>query len=238
MNYNVVREHNKPLEPVETSQGMSEESPKLPLSGTNDKIKARLRDCLRFLCIKSHRTLSKNKEPDSQSSALADIKPVVSETTSGRISKLTKIARLDLMVLLQICLSDHFKSNATFEAASKQSIVDISSSLKPDHRDKITISNAFSAVKEKRLHSLIVIAPIEAQDDLTTMKTEGLQLLEKTIFPTGDQFWRFDTTGIPKTVMLRMNQVPGLCDEEAVLEALQQQFMWREKLSSGELFQW
>ena len=65
-------------------------------------------------------------------------------------------------------------------------------------------------MKEKRLHSLIVIAPIEAQDDLTTMKTEGLQLVEKTTFRTGDHFWRYDTTGIPKTVMLRMNQVPDL----------------------------
>ena len=53
------------------------------------------------------------------------------------------------------------------------------------------------------------------------MKTEGLQLLDKTIFPTGDHFWRYDPTGFPKTAMLRMNQVPGLCDDEAVLEALQ-----------------
>ena len=49
LNYNVVREHNKPSELVETLQGLSEESLKLPLSGTYDKFKARLRDWLRFL---------------------------------------------------------------------------------------------------------------------------------------------------------------------------------------------
>ena len=37
LNYNVVREHNKPSELVETLQGLSDESLKLPLSGTNLK---------------------------------------------------------------------------------------------------------------------------------------------------------------------------------------------------------
>ena len=54
LNYNVVREHNKPSELVETLQGLSDESLKLPLSGTYDKFKARLRDWLRFLCINGH----------------------------------------------------------------------------------------------------------------------------------------------------------------------------------------
>ena len=106
----------------------------------------------------------------------------------------------------------------------KKTIVDILSSFKPHHRDQITISKAFSTVKEKRLHSLIVIAPTEAEDDLTIMKTEGLQLLDKTIFPTGDHFWRYDPTGFPKTAMLRMNQVPGLCDETRAVKT--RPFKW------------
>ena len=63
MNYNVVREHNKPSELVETLQGLSDESLKLPLSRTYDKFKARLRDWLRFLCINGHRQLNKDIAP-------------------------------------------------------------------------------------------------------------------------------------------------------------------------------
>ena len=53
------------------------------------------------------------------------------------------------------------------------------------------------------------------------MKTGKLEVLEKTIFPTGDHFSRHDPTEFPKKAILRLNQVPGLCDDEAVLEAEQ-----------------
>ena len=167
---------------------------------------------------------------DSQSPSFSE---VLAEGIARPHIKVTSFLK---MTIIPPFTKEHFKSDASFEATSKKTIVDILSSFKPHHRDQITISKAFSTVKEKRLHSLIVIAPTEAEDDLTIMKTEGLQLLDKTIFPTGDHFWRYDPTGFPKTAMLRMNQVPGLCDDEAVLEALQpppppQQFMWREKLS-------
>ena len=152
---------------------------------------------------------------DSQSPSFSE---VLAEGIARPHIKITSFLK---MTIIPPFTKQHFKSNASFEAASKKTIVDILSSFKPHHRDQITISKAFSTVKEKRLHSLIVIAPTEAEDDLTIMKTEGLQLLDKTIFPTGDHFWRYDPNGFPKTAMLRMNQVPGLCDDEAVLEALQ-----------------
>ena len=152
---------------------------------------------------------------DSQSPSFSE---VLAEGIARPHIKVTSFLK---MTIIPPFTKEHFKSNASFEAASKKTIVDILSSFKPHHRDQITISKAFSTVKEKRLHSLIVIAPTEAEDELTIMKTEGLQLLDKTIFPTGDHFWRYDPTGFPKTAMLRMNQVPGLCDDEAVLEALQ-----------------
>ena len=72
------------------------------------------------------------------------------------------------------------------------------------------ISKAFTVLKENRLHSLIVCASTEVEDDLAVMKTDGLEVLEKTIFPTGDHYWRQNPNGNPKKAMLHLNQVIGL----------------------------
>ena len=72
------------------------------------------------------------------------------------------------------------------------------------------ISKTFTSLKENRLHSLIGVASIEVKDDLAVMKTDGLEVLEKTIFPTGDHYWRQNPNGYPKIAMLHFNQVIGL----------------------------
>ena len=96
---------------------------------------------------------------DSQSPSFSE---VLAEGIARPHIKVTSFLK---MTIIPPFTKEHFKSNASFEAASKKTIVDILSSFKPHHRDQITISKAFSTVKEKRLHSLIVIAPTEAEDE-------------------------------------------------------------------------
>ena len=110
INYSVVRKHNKPSELVERLQGLSEESVTLPLSGTHDKFKARLRDWLRFLCIKGDRHLNKDNTPYLQSSALADNKPIDSETTRHPQLASSQANTLNSSLLDEVELRTEFKS--------------------------------------------------------------------------------------------------------------------------------
>ena len=116
---------------------------------------------------------------------------------------------------------EHFKNAETFQEASKEALSSILSAFDPVNRQKITLSKTFTTINEKRLHTVLVIAPIEAAENMDRLKINGLKIMNRTMFPTADEFWRTDYNGFPKRVMLRMSNVPYLLDDDTLIEKLQ-----------------
>ena len=53
-------------------------------------------------------------------------------------------------------------------------------------QQKMTISKTITVTKDDRkLHTLTVIAPLEAEQFITSIKSEGIILLNRTVFPMG-----------------------------------------------------
>ena len=119
---------------------------------------------------------------------------------------------------------EHFKNAETFQKASNKALSSILSAFDPVNRQKINLSKTFTTTNEKRLHTVLVIAPIEAAKNMDRLKIEGLKYridgLNRTMFPTADEFWRTDDNGFPKRVMLRMSKVPYLLDYDTLIEKL------------------
>ena len=68
---------------------------------------------------------------------------------------------------------------------------------------------------------LRVIAPEEAEKDINNMKLSGLTIMGRTVFPTSENFWQVRQSFYPKPATKRSNNVPVICTDEALINALE-----------------
>ena len=88
-------------------------------------------------------------------------------------------------------------------------------------KDKVTISKTFTKSKDKLLHSITVISPPEAKLTYVTIRTQGLQILGKTVFPIGKMRLNSSPmTFYPKKVNIKFTNLPVICDNVAVKHLL------------------
>ena len=62
---------------------------------------------------------------------------------------------------------------------------------------------------------------MEAKEDVARINLYGLKIMNRTVFPTAEDTRMVKTSAFPKTVDIRINNLPALCDNNQVLELLQ-----------------
>ena len=85
----------------------------------------------------------------------------------------------------------------------------------------ITITRYNVKWAEKNYQVLRVIAPEEAEKDINNMKLPGLIIMGGTVFPTSEIFWQVRQSFYPKPATIRSNNVPVICTDEALINALE-----------------
>ena len=148
---------------------------------------------------------STNTSSPSYSELLKDL------ARPNRNNKVTEIIK---MKIIPPFTKTHFETNPKFNKAAEECIEAILLAFTPQNRHKITITKSMTPSGDRRLHTLLVTAPIECQSEFEEMKINGLQLLNKTIFPCGDDFWKYIPSDYPRKVAVRFTQLPYLCDDE------------------------
>ena len=153
---------------------------------------------------------SKNSHPQSYSQATFSRSP-----TTQVVSKIHKLR------IVPPLRKEHFSNNNTLEAEITRAYKDILTAFSPNIRNLITISRTNVKVANKTYQVLQVIAPESAEPDITRMKLNGLTIMGRTVFPTSEDFWQVRNSFYPKTPTIRISNVPVLCDDDALIEALQ-----------------
>ena len=91
----------------------------------------------------------------------------------------------------------------------------------PNIRNKVTVSRTnISQPTGRKLQILLVTAPGEAAEDVARAKLNGINMMGKTAFPTGDEFWRFTPGEFPKRAIIHINNLPVLMETEELEEVL------------------
>ena len=126
---------------------------------------------------------------------------------------------------------EFFQKSDTLERAISSASTDILSVFQPKFRNLITISRTNLKIGEKKLQVLLVVAPVEAEEDVARVKLQGIRLLNRTVFPTSEDFWEVKTFHYPKTTDIRISNLPALCDDEQIAEIMQ----FPEALEMGEV---
>ena len=116
---------------------------------------------------------------------------------------------------------EFFTDSAALENEMKKAYKDILSVFNPQYREMITISRTPMKFGDKNLQVLLVIAPVEAEEDVARIKLNGLKLMKRAVFPTAEDTWMVKTSAFPKVVDIRINNLPALCDNNQVMELLQ-----------------
>ena len=90
-----------------------------------------------------------------------------------------------------------------------------------DLKEKVTISKTFTKSKDMLLHSITVISPPEAKLTYIKIRTQGLQILGKTVLPIDKMPLNPSSMAFyPKKVNIKFNKFTSDCNKVAVKHLL------------------
>ena len=88
-------------------------------------------------------------------------------------------------------------------------------------KDKITITQSFTKTRaEKTLHSISVISPAAARPYYDHIRSQGILLLGKTVFPTGKYHLNPNRSFYPRKVNVKFSNLPYVCDDVSALKII------------------
>ena len=116
---------------------------------------------------------------------------------------------------------EHFLDRRRLEMDVSAAIREILYIFQPKFRPIVTISRTNLTQQNRKIQILMVTAPEEAEEDLARAKLNGIQIMGKTVFPTGEEFWRYLPSEFPKRAILRVNNLPILCTDEELEELME-----------------
>ena len=128
-----------------------------------------------------------------------------------------KIFRLKIVPPVR---KENFENKNTLETEISKAYAEILKPFKPQVRLYITIARTIEEKWGKRLHILHVRAPEEVEEDIENIKTKGLQIIDRTVFPNGDDFYQVRNSQLPRKVWVKINRLAFLCSNEVLLSLL------------------
>ena len=94
-----------------------------------------------------------------------------SEVSASRtVRKQTKVTGILKIKIIPPFKREHFEYAETFQKASNEALSSILLAFDPVNHQQITLSKRFTTINEKRLHTVLVIAPIEAAKNMDRLK--------------------------------------------------------------------
>ena len=154
------------------------------------------------------------------SSSATPINRNYSSAVSNSNPRQTRIEHLIKMRIIPPFTREHLSSPSTFDTAVQSCYVAILGSFSARFRPMITISKTHTNIGNRKLQTLMVTAPIEAEDEINVLQLNGLQILNRTIFPTADEIWRYSPSMYPKKYTMRIEGLPILCGDDELMEIL------------------
>ena len=147
--------------------------------------------------------------------------PTFSEKLRGNLASTHRTRKIIWMKVIPPFRKEHFMYSQLLEDDVQKAINEIASIFQPKHRGLITISRTnIPQQNGRRLQILMVTAPGEAEGEVARAKLNGIKIMGKTVFPTGDEFWRFSPGEFPKKAMIHITNLPVLCETDELEEML------------------
>ena len=166
---------------------------------------------------KSNETAVQNNNPTA--SSIPSNRNYSSAVTNIN-SRPSRIEHLIKMRIIPPFTKEHLSSPVMFDQAVKSCYVAILKNFSPSSRLFVTISKTHTNIGNRKLQTLMVTAPIEAEDEVNALQLNGLEILNRTIFPTADEVWRYSPSMYPKKYTVKIEGLPILCGDEELEEVL------------------
>ena len=165
----------------------------------------------------SHEVMEQNSERNSRTMAPLSF----SETLKGTVSPAPRIQKIIRMKIVPPFRREHFQYPQLLQEDIGKAMSEILGAFQPKFRQKVTISRTNLQQQGRNLQILMVTAPGEAEEDVARAKLVGIKMMGKTVFPTGDEFWRFSPGEFPKRAMIRITNLPALLETDELEELLE-----------------
>ena len=146
--------------------------------------------------------------------------PSFSETVKGNASPVARAQKIIRMKVVPPFRREYFQNPNLLERDVDAALKEIYTIFKPKYRHQVTIARTNVTQHSRNLQILMFTAPAEAEEDIAFAKLRGINIMGKTVFPTGEEFWRFSPAEFPKRAMLRINNLPILLDDEELEKLL------------------
>ena len=88
-------------------------------------------------------------------------------------------------------------------------------------RSQITISRTFAQIREKTLHKLTVTSPPTVRTQYHSIRSRGLNLLGKTVFPMGKHILNKERNFHPRRYNIKFVNLPYVCSDTETLKLIE-----------------
>ena len=127
----------------------------------------------------------------------------------------TETKQIQIIKIIPPFSREIVKSAENLSQAYRSCASDILKQFPTTMQQKMTISKTTTVTKDDRkLHILTVIAPTEAEQFITSIKSEGIILLNRTVFPMGSFPRSHRPKKIyPKLAKIKLSNLPYVCND-------------------------
>ena len=143
-----------------------------------------------------------------------------SSITQKGLSKETNSSEFQIMQIIPPFTKSIISNTDSLNNAYLQCAKSILHEFPQEARNQITISKTFAYIRDKRLHSLTVVSPPTVKKQYHSIRSRGLNLLGKTVFPMGKHFLNTEKSFYPRRYNIKFSNLPYVCTDTEALKLI------------------
>ena len=144
-----------------------------------------------------------------------------SSAIQNGLSRVTASNDFQIMQIIPPFTKSRLANTGALNDANIQCAKSILKELPQKVRSQITISKTFAQVRDKTLHTLTVTSPPTVRTQYNSIRSRGLNLLGKSVFPMGKHILNKERSFYPRRYNIKFVNLPYVCSDTETLNLIE-----------------
>ena len=165
--------------------------------------------------------MGENTFPSIIAPTASENRNMYSTAIQNGLSKVTASNDFQIMQIIPPFTKSMLANTGSLNDAYIQCAKSILKEFPQEVRSQITISRTFAQIREKTLHTLTVTSPPTVRTQYHSIRSRGLNLLGKTVFPMGKHILNKERNFYPRRYNIKFVNFPYVCSDTETLKLIE-----------------
>ena len=165
--------------------------------------------------------MGENTFPSIIAPTASENRNMYSTAIQNGLSKVTASNDFQIMQIIPPFTKSMLANTGSLNDAYIQCAKSILKEFPQEVRSQITISRTFAQIRDKTLHTLTVTSPPTVRTQYHSIRSRGLNLLGKTVFPMGKHNLNKERSFYPRRYNIKLVNLPYVCSDTETLKLIE-----------------